>query len=51
MAVDVVTIWNQAISSAGGRGSISSEIESGREADLCRLWYPTVRQGVLKAAT
>jgi len=51
MAIDVVTLWNQAISAAGGRGSISDLTEAGREADLCRLWYPTVRQNVLKAAS
>lgn len=51
MATDVVTIWNQAVSAAGGRGLISAENESSRSADLCRLWYPTVRDNVLKAAS
>lgn len=47
----VVTIWNMALSAMGARGTISSETESGREADLCRLWYPHVRDVVLKAAS
>lgn len=51
MALDVVTIWNQALSAAGSRGLISSPTERGREADLCRLWYPAVRDAVLKAAS
>lgn len=51
MATDLVTIWNQALSAAGGRGTVSSLDERSREADLCRLWYPTVRDMVLKAAS
>lgn len=51
MATDVVTIWNRALSAAGGRGLVSTISEPGREADLCRLWYPQVRDSVLKAAS
>lgn len=51
MATDVVTVWNRALSAAGGRGLISTQTEVGREADLCRLWYPIVRDTVLKAAS
>ena len=51
MATDVVTVWNLAISAAGGRGLISDETESSRSADLCRLWYPVVRNNVLKTAS
>lgn len=51
MATDVVTIWNRALTAAGGRGLISSQTEAGREADLCRLWYPHVRDAALKAAS
>lgn len=51
MAYAEVTIWNLALSAAGGRVLISDPTESGREADLCRLWYPLVRDGVLKAAS
>ena len=50
MATDVISIWNRAISQSGSRASIASETETGREGDLCRLWYPLVRDGVLKAA-
>ena len=51
MATDVVTLWNQAVSLAGGRGLISAEDESSTQADLCRLWYTTIRDNVLKAAS
>lgn len=47
----VVTVWNMALSACGARGTISSETETGREADLCRLWYPHVRDVMLKAAS
>ena len=50
MAYSVITIWNLALGAVGGRGSISAEAEAGREADLCRLWYPLVRDTILKAA-
>lgn len=51
MATDIVTLWNLALSAAGARGSISAEDETGREADLCRLWYPLIRDNALKAAS
>jgi hypothetical protein len=50
MAYSKVEVWNLAVSAIGGRALISSETETGREADLCRLWYPLVRDVVLKAA-
>lgn len=51
MVTSVVDIWNMAVSAAGGRGLISAEDETSRQADLCRLWYATVRDNVLKAAS
>ena len=51
MATDVVSLWNLAVSAAGGRGSISAEDENSREANLCRLWYEPVRDNVLKSAS
>ncbi len=50
MATDVITLWNQALSAIGGRGTVSSETENSREANTCSLWYSTVRDNVLKAA-
>lgn len=47
---DVVSIWNLALSALGSRALISSPTEKGREADLCRLHYPIVRDLILKAA-
>ena len=51
MAESVIGIWNLALLAAGGRGSVSSETDKGREPDLCRLWYPLVRDSILKAAS
>lgn len=51
MAESVIEIWNLALSAAGGRAFVSSETGKGREADMCRLWYPLVRDSVMKAAS
>ena len=51
MASSEVEIWNLAISAAQGRGAISDPDERGREADLCRIWYPLIRDSVMKAAS
>lgn len=51
MAVDVVTVWNLALAAAGSRATVSSETETSREANLCRLWYNTVKDNVLKTAS
>lgn len=51
MVDSVVELWNLALSATNGRGSISSLTETGREADLCRLWYPLIRDMVLKSAS
>ena len=51
MATDVVTIYNQALSAAVGKGLVASTSENSREAKLCNLWYPMVRDNVLKSAS
>src|SRR5690606_2284091 len=45
-----VEIFNEALSAIGVRSSISLPDEQSREAEVCRLWYPTVRRLVLRAA-
>lgn len=50
MAQDLVTIYNLALSAVGTRSRISSPDEETREAQLCRQWYPTVRDIALRAA-
>lgn len=49
MATDKVAIWNQAISACGSKSSISTDDENSKAANLCRQWYPTVLDAVLKA--
>lgn len=51
MASNLVTLFNQAVTAVGGRGVIADPAERSREADLCRVWYDTVRDNVLKAAS
>lgn len=50
MAQDLVSIYNLALSAIGTRARISSPDEDSREAQICRLWYPLVRDTVLRAA-
>ena len=51
MATSEVEIWNLALSAAQARASITDPNASGREADLCRIWYPLVRDVVQKSAS
>tara|TARA_R110000868_G_scaffold307378_2_gene568853 strand:- start:21927 stop:22595 length:669 start_codon:yes stop_codon:yes gene_type:complete len=51
MTTSVVNIWNQALSAAGGKGTVSAVGESSREADLAGLWWETVRDGVFRTAS
>lgn len=46
----VVSLWNLAIHSVGTRGRVAAENERSREAEICREWYPQVRDQVLSAA-
>jgi hypothetical protein len=50
MAQNVVEIYNLALSAVGTRVLIGGETEDSREAEICRLWYPTVRDIALRAA-
>jgi len=50
MAQDLVTLYNLALSAVGTRGRVSSPDEDSREAQLCRQWYPTVRDIALRSA-
>lgn len=50
MAADEVSIFNQALNAIGTRDNVSSVAENSREAEVCRLWYTTTRDQVLRAA-
>ena len=50
MAVDTVTIYNQALSALGTRARVSLPDEVSRENEVCSLWFEHVRQSVLSAA-
>lgn len=50
MAQDLVSVFNLALSAVGTRARISVPTEDTREAQLCRQWYPTVRDTALRAA-
>lgn len=50
MVASKVELFNQALSLVGGRSTVSDPAENSREANLCNLWYPTVRDNVLKSA-
>lgn len=46
-----VLLWNLALSAVGSRALIATPLEKGREADLCRLHYPIVRDLIVKSAS
>ena len=50
MAQSVVELFNLALSAIGTRRIVSSAAEHSREAEICNLWYPVVRDVVLSAA-
>jgi len=50
MTRSVVDVWNVALSSIGGRGSVSSPEENSVEARICRRHYDTVRDAVQEAS-
>lgn len=50
MATTEVEIYNLALSAIGTRARISSPSEETREAQICNLWYPVVRDTALRAA-
>lgn len=50
MAQDLVGLFNLALSAVGHRARVSLPTENSREAKLCQLWYPVVRDDILSAA-
>ena len=44
------TLYNLALNAVGTRSRVSQPNEVSREAEVCNLWYPTVRDQVLCAA-
>lgn len=50
MVPDVVSIFNLALNAVGKRDNLSATTERDRGAEVCRLWYPVVRDQVLRAA-
>ena len=51
MASSTIEIWNLALSAAGGRGLVTSPSDKSREADLCRQWFPQVKDTIMKSAS
>lgn len=45
-----VGLYNLALNAVGSRDNISSPTENSREAEVCQLWYTTVRDQILAAA-
>lgn len=43
-------IYNRALNLAGTRSDVSALDEVSREAELCQLWYPSVRDTILAGA-
>lgn len=50
MAQDQTSLFNLALSAVGTRSRVSLPTENSREAEVCRLWYDTARDTVLRAA-
>lgn len=50
MAQDLVGLFNLALSACGTRSSLSLPNENSREAEICNLHFPTVRDLVMCAA-
>lgn len=46
----VVELYNLALSAVGTKALVSSPTEASRGAEICTLWYATVRDSVLRAA-
>lgn len=47
---DVLDVWNAALSAVTGRAAVSNREERSREAEVCRRWYPIVRDAIQEAA-
>lgn len=50
MSDGIVDIYNRALSAVSARRQISDPEEKGVTGDQCRLWYPPVRDTVLRSA-
>lgn len=50
MINDEVSLYNMALNQVGARSNIASTTEPDVGAEACRLWYPSVRDRVLRAA-
>lgn len=44
-----VEVYNLALNAVGARNNVSSPSENSREAEVCKLWYPVIRDQVLSA--
>jgi hypothetical protein len=51
VATDIVVLYNLALDSIGARNNISLPSEQSREAEVCNLWFPNVRDQVLASAS
>lgn len=50
MVPDEISIYNLALNAVGARSNLSSTTERDRGAEVCRLWYPVIRDQILAAA-
>lgn len=50
MIADLVSLYNLALNAVGKRDSLSATTDKDRGAEVCNLWYPIVRDTVLRAA-
>lgn len=46
----IVEIYNQALTSCGAENLVSLPTDVSREAEICNLWFDTIRDQVLRAA-
>lgn len=44
------SIYNLALNAIGQRNNVTSPDEQSREAEVCNLWYPLIRDQILEAA-
>lgn len=50
MVTDETALYNLALNAIGARDNLGHVGEKAREAEVCRLWYPVVRDQVLRSA-
>lgn len=49
MAASEIDIFNLALNAIGARSNLAATTERDRGAEVCRLWYPIVRDQILRA--